>query len=209
MRCAEREGILEKNIEGLACCKVNALEKLGRFPEMITFLREVVARFPDVAMLHYNLSAILSNILSLAGKDVHHLSVMLYGVSAREKGALQTKDVLEEAVSHALTAAQLAPEQYRHVSCASVMLRSKGDYASALRYGKQALSLASTNKEKIDALQEIAVVYMANRLYTDARIYLRDAMKIDECNVDGIAAIAHCFYMEDNDARHFGWLKAV
>jgi tetratricopeptide (TPR) repeat protein len=106
--------------------------------------------------------------------------------------------VLEEAAQHAVTAAQLAPDDWRIVFWAAFVSKLKGDYAPALRYGKQALALASTVEDKISTLQIIADIYESNNLYADARSYLREAMQIDDCNVDVIGCMALCYYMEGN-----------
>jgi tetratricopeptide (TPR) repeat protein len=67
-----------------------------------------------------------------------------------------------------------------------------------LKYGKQALALASTNEDTIDALSDLARTYMRNKLYNDARDYLRQALKIDEDNPDVIADMAQCYFIGDN-----------
>lgn len=200
MRCAEQEGTLGTSISDLASCKVNALEKLGRFPELLAFLRDVVTRFPETAILHYDLSALLMNILTLAGDDRHKLSALLYGDSARVEIELRkARNMLsEEAVRHALKALQLAPDGYPYVLCASRAVKLKGDYASAIRYGKQALALASTDKENVLALRTIAEIYYSNELYSDARSYFRKELEIDDHNVDVIGHIAMCYAMEGN-----------
>ena len=40
---------------------------------------------------------------------------------------------------------------------------------------------------------------MSNRLYADARGYLREALQLDECNVGVIAEIAKCLFEEGNE----------
>jgi tetratricopeptide (TPR) repeat protein len=160
----------------LAFLKSQALEKLGRTNESAAFLREIIVRVPNVARLHLQ------------------LSMALYDFADHGRN----KNMLEESLQHVTNAAQIAPDDYQIVQWAAFVSRIKGDYASALRYGKQALALASTVEDKLSALQGIANTYVRNGLYSDARSYLREAMQLDECNVDVIADMAHCYYMEDN-----------
>jgi tetratricopeptide (TPR) repeat protein len=98
-----------------------------------------------------------------------------------------------------LKAVKLAPDEFAFVSHASSVLLTTCDCASALRYGKRALSLASTDEEKIEALQSIARVYEHCDLFADARSYHRQALEIDDCNVGVMFDIALCFLNEDNE----------
>ena len=109
------------------------VQKLGQTNEAVAFLRELIGRFPGVASLHHSLSASLYDVFSRAGKDVP-----------------EARDLLDESARHILKAIELAPGEYYHASWASFVLRVKGDNASALRYGKQALGLAPTDEDKID-----------------------------------------------------------
>ncbi len=190
MEIAEREGTLERDVERIATTKWNAMGRLGRDPEAVLFLRPLVGRFPRLAMLHFMLSGALLNVCNRAG-----------GPPQANKGSPEAKDSLEESVRHALDAAQLAPDQWHYASHACFLLCQKGDSSSALQYGKRAFALAPTSEAKVGALRDIAWVYMANDLYGDARNYLRQALQIDDFNVDVIGEIAHCFHMEDNQAE--------
>jgi tetratricopeptide (TPR) repeat protein len=178
MEISEREGTLEESVGGIGFAKSKGLRELGRVPEAVAFLRELIDHFPGVASLHDE----LSECLRLAFWRAH------------EGG-----DALDESVRQALTAVKLAPHEFRFLSHATDVLRTTCDFASALRYGKRALVLASTGAEKIEALQAIAQVYMDGDLLADARSYLREALEIDDCNVDVICDIALCFSMEDNE----------
>ena len=59
-------------------------------------------------------------------------------------------NVLEESLQHAVTAAQLTPDNYVLVNWASNLSRIKGDYASAFRYGKQALGWPQQVKNRLE-----------------------------------------------------------
>jgi tetratricopeptide (TPR) repeat protein len=205
MEISEREGTLEESVGRIGGLKSDALNFLGRQPEAVAFCRELVARFPEVASLHCDLSFSLFRVFGRAGENIERLA-RVAGIPAREirKAVSETevreeRDAIEESARHASRAAELAPNDFRLVLHASCVLRFRGDYASALRYGKRALALASSDEEKIHALCTIAYVYKHSDLYADARSYLREALEIDDCNVDAIADIAHCFYMEHNE----------
>ena len=71
-------------------------------------------------------------------------------------------------------------------------------YASALQYAKRALALASTGEQKVLALMRIAKYTLMNELYADARSYLSQALKIDDCNVQVIGTMAGCYAAEGN-----------
>ena len=189
MEIVEREETPEERVGSIGHFKQHALYELGRLPEAVDFLRELIGRFPKVATLHYQ------------------LSWALYITFVREQPPAEAIEMLEESVRHALTAIELSPDEYSCVSWAPRVLRTKGDYGSALRYGKRALALASTDADKVDALQDIAMTYSANNLYSDARSCLREAMQIDDCNVDVIADMAHCFFMEDNNRESLRMAK--
>ena len=190
----------------LASIRTTALRELGRLHEAVAFLRGLIGRFPEVAILHDTLSRCLWDVFNLAHESAVQEAIE-NGVEGRAAAWSLIErnrppaalDAIEESVCHALKAAELAPVEYAYVSQASFVLRVKRDYSSALRYGKRALALASTDEEKIDALQNIAQIFMRNKLYGDARSYLREALEIDDCNVDVIADISHCFYMDDNE----------
>jgi tetratricopeptide (TPR) repeat protein len=190
MGIAEREGTLERDAERIADAKCGAMGQLGRYFEAVPFLRQLVGRFPRLALLHWMLSASLLDVFNRAG-----------ATPQANKGSREAKDALEESVRHALEAAQLAPDRWYCASQACFLLCEKGDFASALQYGKRAFALAPTGGAKVEALQGIARVYRDNDLYADARGYLREALQIDDCNVGVIADIAHCFYMEGNQGE--------
>ena len=59
------------------------------------------------------------------------------------------------------------------LAAANTWFGVKRDYSSAFRYGKRALALASTDEEKIGALQNIAVIYGTNDLYADVKLSSR------------------------------------
>jgi tetratricopeptide (TPR) repeat protein len=177
----EREGTLEASVGDIAVAKWEAMGQLGRYPDTIPFLRQLVGRFPKVAVLHVCLSGLFQQIYNRA-----------------EKGSREAKDAIEESARHAVDAAQLAPGESSSASQACFLLCVKGDYPSALDYGKRGLALATSGEDKIGALRNIAWVYMSNDLYADARGYLREALQIDDCNATVIGEIAHCFFMEDN-----------
>ena len=157
------------------------LRELSRPQEAIDFLRRFVARFPDVAELHYLLSIRLSGANS--GRDVA---------------------LVEESIRHAEKAAKLAGHEYVFVSWAAILLNRNRDYSRALRYAKQSVALATGRDEKIEALTITANVYIGNDLYVDARSYLRDALQIDNCNVAAIADMAHCSIWNTISAKHCG-----
>ena len=170
----------------LAQRKYNAMCELSQWENALDELRKLSAAFSEWAELHAFLSS------------------QLYDGFVNR---VRDKNLLEESLRHALQAAQLAPDKYSIVSSAVfLMVESlaaantwfgvKRDYSSAFRYGKRALALASTDEEKIGALQNIAVIYGTNDLYADARSCLREAMQIDDCNVGIIADLAHCCYMD-------------
>ena len=106
---------------------------------------------------------------------------------------------------------------YRYALCASAL--AKGNallqhadygsslYGSALRCGKRALELASTNDEKIEALQNIADIYYTVELYADARSYLRQALEIDDCNAQVMADMAFYYLLEGNKRDALRMLK--
>ena len=67
--------------------------------------------------------------------------------------------------------------------------------ATALRYGKRALALASTCEEQIEALRQIAEVYKNDDLYADALDNYRKALEIDTCNADLMGEVAFYGYI--------------
>jgi tetratricopeptide (TPR) repeat protein len=67
--------------------------------------------------------------------------------------------------------------------------------------------LALDREDTVRALESIASAYEGNGLYSDARAYLREALEIDDCNVNVIARIAHCLYMEGNRREAFRMAK--
>jgi len=170
------EGTLDRSIGKIGRVKSEALEELGRLPEAIAFLRELVSRFPENSELHHALSTSLFDVYR-DGED---------------------KKVLEESAHHALEAARLAPDNFDPVRWAVFVLAANGDYASALRCGKQALAIASTNEQRARALLGIARTYKWNGLYADARGYLRQILQIDDCSVEAIGDLASCYYAEEN-----------
>jgi tetratricopeptide (TPR) repeat protein len=187
MEISEREGTLEGSVEKIASIKRTAMYRLGQHSEAVAFLRRLVARFPASAVLHGNLSGSLLDVFS-----------RLPPPPPGRKNSAEGKDLLDQAATHALDAARLAPRVADFASRASFVLTIKGDYPAALRYGKRAYTLASTREDKIDALQQIAGAYEGNELFADARGYLREALHIDADNVHVIADLAHCFFMEGN-----------
>ena len=74
----------------------------------------------------------------------------------------------------------------------------KGDHRSAFQHGERAISLARTREERIEALQNIANMYIDKRLHREARGYLKKALKLDDCRTDVIADIAACHFLEGN-----------
>jgi tetratricopeptide (TPR) repeat protein len=177
MRCAEKEGTLGETVGVLAWWKSDALCKLSMVHDAIEYLRGAVTRFTDNAELHRTLSNVLYQTVDIHNPD---------------------KGVMQEVVRHAVLAASLAATNGGAAGWAAFVSKVAGDYKAALRYGEQALSLASTSEDKIDALSGIAQTFMRNDLYSNARGYLRKALQIDEQNVDVIVDLAHCFYMEEN-----------
>jgi tetratricopeptide (TPR) repeat protein len=170
----------------LAQRKFNAMCELSQWEDAIDELRKLSTAFSEWAELHAFLSSQLYDGFVNRARD---------------------NNLLEESVRHALKAVQLAPDEYSIVSSAVFMMVQsldaantwfgvKGDYSSAFRYGKRALALASTDEERIRALQTIAVIYGTNNLYADAQSCLREAMQIDDCNVGVIADLAHCCFVE-------------
>jgi tetratricopeptide (TPR) repeat protein len=205
MEITQREGTLEASVEWIGCAKSDALHKLGQLPEAVAFVRALVGRFPQVVLLHHNLSKRLLDVFQRArDKNMRETAT---GRRVREPLPVAALDAIEESVRHALEAAELAPDVFWQVSWASLVLRIKGDYASALRHGKRALALASTDEDRTEALQGIAEVYERSDLYADARTYLREALEIDDCNVDLIGDIAHCYFMEGNKREAFRMAK--
>jgi tetratricopeptide (TPR) repeat protein len=178
MEISEHTGTLEQCAWWIGSAKSEALCELGRLPEAVAFLRELTARFPEDAWLRCKLSVYLR----------------LAFWRAHEGG-----DALNESVRQALKAVEFAPDNFSFVSHAFSVLRTTCEFAAALRYGKRALSLASTDEEKIETLESIAGVYGNSDLYADARSYLRQALEIDDCNVDVITDIAFSFLDEGNE----------
>ena len=202
MEIAEREGTLEESVGRIGCVKSDALHELGRGPEALTFLREMVGRFPEIDSLHHSLSVASHDEQERAGQ---HTALDGHQYAAEARGAL------EEAVRHILKALELAPANYRHLSWARFMLRLTGDSAGALRLAKRGLAVASTDKEKASALWGIAHVYIDNGLYADARGFLRHALQIDDCDVKLMADLAFCYYAEGNEREALrmvrrGWM---
>jgi hypothetical protein len=139
----------------------------------------------------------------------------------------QTKDssLLEECQHHTLKTAELAPDQFEDVLRASraLMDRAKGIdingifsgpaadpacvarhleqqrvHASAFQYAKRALALASTGEQKVLALLRLAEIHVEHELYADARSFLSQALKIDDCGVRVIGNMAGCYAAEGN-----------
>ena len=197
-RCLEREGIQEATVGEFACITAYVLRTLGRLYAAVAFLRYIAESFPMDAIVHHELSMALFATIPRFSQDATQRETssgrfIIEGVRAA------SLDPMEESARHALEAARLEPVQYNHISWVSFVLLSKGDYASALRYGNQALALASIDEDKIEALHIIAQVYMRNTLYGDARSYLQEALDIDDYNVEVIADIAQCYCMEHNE----------
>jgi tetratricopeptide (TPR) repeat protein len=136
----------------------------------------MVVRFPEFVELHL------------------HLAEALYKVFSQTKDS----DVLEKSLRHGLRAMELAPNDFNTVGLVATLLHSKGNHASALEHGKRALSLAPTRQDKITVLHNIANMYIDNHLYVEARCYLRDALKIDDCHAGVVEDIAGCFFLEGN-----------
>jgi tetratricopeptide (TPR) repeat protein len=120
------------------------------------------------------------------------LAAALYKVFSQTKDS----DVLEKSLRHGLRAMELAPNEFNSVGLVATLLHHKGNHASALEHGKRALSLAPTGQDKVTILQNIADTYSDKQLWGDARAYLRDALKIDDCNVLLMQQIAGCFFLE-------------
>ena len=80
--------------------------------------------------------------------------------------------------------------------CAARRLARQRFYASAMQYGKRALTLASTGEQKVRALMRVAEIHFQNELYADARTYLSQALKIDDCNVQVIGNLVGCYCID-------------
>ena len=116
-----------------------------------------------------------------------------------EQSSVAPLNAIGESVRDALKAAELLPDRFEYVVWAAFVLGEYGDYATALRYGKRALALASTDEEKVAALMGIASIYMKNDLYADARGHLREVLQIDDGYTNAIGDIALCYHMEGSE----------